>query len=49
MVYYLPKAVKGDKNAILTDAAKTRIRDEFREDNKSLAELLCKDLAVLGY
>jgi len=47
--YYLPKAVKGDKNAILTDAAKTRIIDEFSEDNKSLAELLCKDLAVLGY
>jgi len=47
--YYLPKAVKGDKNSILTDVAKARIVDEFKEDNKNLAELLCKDLTALGY
>ena len=47
--FYLPKALKGEKNSILTDAVKARISKEFREDNKDLAVLLSKDLARLGY
>ena len=47
--YYLPKALKGDKNSIMTAVTEARIRDEFGDDNARLAELLSKDLTKLGY
>lgn len=47
--YYLPKALKGDKNSILDEATARRIRDTFAEDNRRLADLLGRDLAALGY
>ncbi len=47
--FYSPKTLKGDKNAILTEAAEARIRNEFSEDNASLAKLLSKDLSSLRY
>lgn len=47
--YYLPMAIKGDKNAILTAAISARIRNEFRDDNEALGILLSKNLSTLGY
>lgn len=47
--YYLPKGLKRDKNDILTEAVKTRICDEFGNDNARLGEMLNKDLTKLGY
>ena len=47
--YYLPKIVKGDKNSILTNTARSRLAREFGEDNKRLADLLAKDISELGY
>lgn len=47
--FYLPKKLKGDKNAVLTEAAAAQIRREFSEDNARLAELLSKDMSELGY
>jgi hypothetical protein len=47
--YYLPKRFKGDKKAMLTAGIVQKIKNEFSEDNKRLAELLKKDLAALGY
>ncbi|MEX2123304.1 MAG: sulfotransferase domain-containing protein [Woeseia sp.] len=47
--YYLPKSIKGDKNAIVTPALGARIRDEFRDDNLMLEKCLCRDLSTLGY
>ena len=47
--YYLPKALKGDKNAILTEATRARFREEFDEDNARLGSMLNKDLTKFGY
>lgn len=47
--YYLPKKLKGDKRAVLTRDIEERIRQEFREDNAALSELLSLDVAKLGY
>ena len=47
--YYLPKKIKGDKNTILSQATRLRIRQEFEEDNSRLAALLAKNLSSLGY
>jgi hypothetical protein len=46
--YYLPKVIKGDKDAILTDELRQRIKDEFADDNAVLAERLGVDLSRLG-
>jgi hypothetical protein len=45
----LPKVIKGDKDAILTDELRQRIKDEFADDNAVLAERLGVDLSRHGY
>ncbi len=47
--YYLPIAIKGDKNSIVTFEIERRIRKEFEADNAALAKLLDRDLSKLGY
>jgi hypothetical protein len=47
--FYLPGRLKGDKNAILTDAARQRIISEFAADNANLGRKLGRDISVLGY
>ena len=47
--FYLPKAIKGDKNAILTKEIRARIRSEFQGDNDKLGERLGTDLSEFGY
>jgi hypothetical protein len=47
--FYLPKRLKGDKNAILTDAARYRLVAEFAADNADLGRKLGRDISALGY
>jgi hypothetical protein len=47
--FYLPRSLKGDKNAVLTDVARQRIAAEFAADNADLARKLGRDIARLGY
>ena len=47
--YYSPRWLKGDKRTVLTAGIEQRIRDEFRQDNAELADLLHMDVATLGY
>lgn len=44
-----PKAMKGNKNDLITPAIRDRIRAEFDEDNRRLGELLGKDLSRFKY
>lgn len=47
--FYLPKSMKGDKKELLSPEVVARIRGEFAQDNAHLAEVLGKDLLLLGY